>query len=277
MTVGRGDWLRAEEATKDEGPLVSIELKDTDVREALRKLGEQAGVGFVLAPQVRGRLTARLHNLPLQRVLRLLLDQVNATFEVQEGIYLVYPKPPERPKPQEDSTPSAPAAASEGDSLATEVPPPPASSPEPETPLPKPPQRYIAAKIPVNHQQASVVAQLLGGIGVPGLGGMPPQGIILRDGFGNFLGFSGLYANPGRRRSYLDTFNLGRGGLSLAQQYLSGLWGGGAGLGFNFNPRRRGRNQIILTPDGIQGFLGPFGFNLWQGNYYLPQQGLEVP
>jgi hypothetical protein len=71
----------------------SINLDRADVRDALKILFRNVGVSYSVDPAVQGIVTANLTNVPFETALRNLLNQVNGTYRVEGGIYVIVPKP----------------------------------------------------------------------------------------------------------------------------------------------------------------------------------------
>ncbi len=74
---------------------VSLSL-DGDVRGALKSLFGQAGVNYVIGRGVPGRVvTLELKNVPFTDALRLALRSADLTYTVENGVYVVAPRPQE--------------------------------------------------------------------------------------------------------------------------------------------------------------------------------------
>ena len=74
---------------------VSLSL-DGDVRGALKSLFGQAGVNYVIGRGVPGRaVTLELKNVPFTDALRLALLSADLTYTVENGVYVVAPRPQE--------------------------------------------------------------------------------------------------------------------------------------------------------------------------------------
>ncbi|MBI5206032.1 MAG: type IV pilus secretin PilQ [Nitrospirae bacterium] len=50
---------------EDKGPLVSIELRDVDLSDVLRALGQEHGINIIVDEKVTGKVTVSLRNVPL--------------------------------------------------------------------------------------------------------------------------------------------------------------------------------------------------------------------
>ena len=79
----------------------TVNFQSVDIREALRDVFRKANVSYSIAPDVQGRVTAIGTNVPLETAVRLLANQVGATYRIEGGIYQVittaaaamYPQP----------------------------------------------------------------------------------------------------------------------------------------------------------------------------------------
>jgi type II secretory pathway component GspD/PulD (secretin) len=72
-------------------PNVNVTLKFhyEDVRQALKILFRNTNASYSLAPDVTGKVTASLANVPLGKALPFLLKQVECTFHVEGGVVLI--------------------------------------------------------------------------------------------------------------------------------------------------------------------------------------------
>lgn len=50
---------------EDKGPLVSIELRDVDLSDVLRALGQEHGINIIVDEKITGKVTVSLRNIPL--------------------------------------------------------------------------------------------------------------------------------------------------------------------------------------------------------------------
>src|SRR5688572_15229011 len=67
----------------------SLELDAADVREALKILFRSVNVSYSIAPDVQGTITVSLKNVPFETALRNILNQVEATYRVEGGVYQI--------------------------------------------------------------------------------------------------------------------------------------------------------------------------------------------
>ena len=77
----------------------SVQFENADIRDALKVLFRPVGASYSVAPEVQGLVTANLTNVPFETALRNLLNQVNATYRIEGGIYNIIIKPTENPNP----------------------------------------------------------------------------------------------------------------------------------------------------------------------------------
>jgi type II secretory pathway component GspD/PulD (secretin) len=75
-----------------------LNLNNVDVRDAISSLFRNTEVSYSVDGSVQGSVTIRLENQPFESVLRNMLNQVNATYRVQDGLYEIIarkkPTPP---------------------------------------------------------------------------------------------------------------------------------------------------------------------------------------
>ena len=71
----------------------SLELDQADIRDALKLLFRMVGANYSVASDVQGTVTISLQNVPFETALRAVLNQVDATWRVEGGIYNIIKKP----------------------------------------------------------------------------------------------------------------------------------------------------------------------------------------
>jgi type IV pilus assembly protein PilQ len=83
LTCAAASWpiSRAEDADR----LVSLNCKNSDVRDILRGLGEQAGVNLIVDPSVTGALTMTLTGVSFETALGVVCEVARLTY-VKEGL-----------------------------------------------------------------------------------------------------------------------------------------------------------------------------------------------
>lgn len=81
--------------TSDPGNQIvpSIELDSADVRDALKILFNATGISYTVANDVQGVVTVNLTNVTLRNGLRNILNQVDATWREEGGVYNIIRKP----------------------------------------------------------------------------------------------------------------------------------------------------------------------------------------
>jgi type IV pilus assembly protein PilQ len=66
------------------GETISLDLKDADVKDVLRTFAKLARLNIVIDPEVKGSVTVRLHDVPWDQALDVIL-QINGLGYVLEG------------------------------------------------------------------------------------------------------------------------------------------------------------------------------------------------
>lgn len=69
--------------------IVSIRAENEDIREVLRRLFKNVGVSYSIEPEVRGTVTVQLTSVSFEAALGNILKQVDATYGVEAGIYMI--------------------------------------------------------------------------------------------------------------------------------------------------------------------------------------------
>lgn len=65
----------------------SLELDQADVRDALKMLFRVVNLNYTIASEVQGQVTVSLRNIPFETALRNILNQVDATYRREGGVY----------------------------------------------------------------------------------------------------------------------------------------------------------------------------------------------
>ena len=65
-------------------------FKNTDVREAIRRIFKASGKYYSIAPEVHGSVTLDVQYAPYEAVLSLILRQVYASYRVESGVYVIF-------------------------------------------------------------------------------------------------------------------------------------------------------------------------------------------
>jgi len=89
------DASNAGSARKDgkfTGSPISINLKDADVREVLRLIGDTSGFNIVISPLVQGKITVAMDHVPWDQALDVVLTTMKLTAERNESVLRVLPK-----------------------------------------------------------------------------------------------------------------------------------------------------------------------------------------
>ncbi len=94
MTIGGVSSAQAQDSILDK-VISSAEYQQADIREALKTLFRQVDANYSILPEVQGTVTINLKNARFELVLQNLLNQVNATFRYEAGVFVIVPRPPE--------------------------------------------------------------------------------------------------------------------------------------------------------------------------------------
>jgi type IV pilus assembly protein PilQ len=73
----------------DQEGLFSVDLKSAELDEVIRAISLQGNIDIVTSGYVRGKINAHITNMPLEKLLRLILEGTNFTFAKVEEIYVV--------------------------------------------------------------------------------------------------------------------------------------------------------------------------------------------
>jgi type IV pilus assembly protein PilQ len=77
--------------------LLSNVFFDTDIKEIIRNLSAETGINLITDETVQGILSVRYENLPLEKVLKLILSPGGYTFRRMDGYYLIGSADPRSP------------------------------------------------------------------------------------------------------------------------------------------------------------------------------------
>lgn len=67
----------------------SLEVKQGDVRDVIRKLFKTGNVSYTIAPEVQGGVSVSLKNVTFEAALHNVLKQVDATYRVEGGVFSI--------------------------------------------------------------------------------------------------------------------------------------------------------------------------------------------
>lgn len=218
VLLGLG-WLGMGLEGSSEGERVSATFREVPVHEALMTLARQGGLNVVVAPEVKGKVTAFFHNIAPLQAIKALAEQVGAQVEEQEGVYVVKPRPPQEAPPK---VPPSPPASQEG-SLSPRVR---VFHPQYQTPstLARILGGYVVEDVgqPISPNRGPILGSLLqerqgerrvlffpSGGGVYGYRQDVPSLPFLRLRFGERGGQSQLFFRPGSLSGWLGPLGLG--------------------------------------------------------------------
>lgn len=71
---------------------VTFEARSTDIRDALKMLFKPMEASYTVSPEVQGTVTASFKNIPFETALQAMLLQVDASFSLEAGVYVIEPK-----------------------------------------------------------------------------------------------------------------------------------------------------------------------------------------
>lgn len=197
-----------------------LELDQADVRDALRILFRSVGANYTIAPEVQGTITVSLTDVPFETALRAVLQQVNATYRVEGGIYVIIPRPAETRPTGTGQT--APPDLNVGQGVYFEV-----------IPLREADPALIIAILSgvADVGDAPEISSLIGGFGGGGFSGGSGGGFT---GGGGFSGGGGGGFSGGGFGGSGGGFGGGGGGFGGGG---GGFGGGGGGRGGGFGGR----------------------------------------
>jgi len=94
VTLGLALALVAPVANAQVQGIINIDIKNTPVADVLKQLQQQVpGFEYQLDPAVQGNVNVSLRDIDINAALRLIVDSVGATYRVDQGTYVVDPKP----------------------------------------------------------------------------------------------------------------------------------------------------------------------------------------
>ncbi|HEX2999133.1 MAG TPA: secretin and TonB N-terminal domain-containing protein [Armatimonadota bacterium] len=93
--------------------IVSVDLKDADLRQAISIILRDSGINYVFADDVKGTVTAHLDEVPVDQALQAILNINGYEAIAQEGAYLIrkHPEPATAIKPDAAANPKKEEAA----------------------------------------------------------------------------------------------------------------------------------------------------------------------
>jgi len=83
-TLGYEPIVLGEDRNRYRGEPISLDLKDADIKDVLRTFAELTGLNIAIDPDVKGSVTVRLHDVPWDQALDLIL-KINGLGYVLEG------------------------------------------------------------------------------------------------------------------------------------------------------------------------------------------------
>ncbi len=248
----------------DEQRPINIDVRDMQIGDVLRMLGQAAGVNIIVGQGVEGEIQSlTLRNVSVETALRLITEAQGYYWRRDENVYVVSAEP--APGAREGAEPAvSPPESSAGQPPEEEVgggivPPPP---PVPEPGAGSTPPQIITQLIPLSYAGAREVAALFGGTVQPTTSGFMPRA-------SNFLAASGGGASGFPAMGAMSTAPGRPAGLSQFED--AGGLGGPGNIGGGFTGGGVGTTQGGLGTTGRTGTTGGTG-----GTISLPGQ-MEPP
>ncbi len=178
----------------------TLELQDADVREALRALFKNVSISYSIAPDVQGAVTVSLRNQTFEACLRNILNQVDATYRVEGGVYQII-KREAAPVPENNGNGGAQAP---------------------------PPATRIIRRIQIQSADPQLIAILIGSENGNSSYSLPPEITAVSSGGSQGGGFGGGF---GGGQGQGGGFGGGQGGGGGSFGGGGGSFGGGGGGG----------------------------------------------
>lgn len=72
-------------AARDRGPLVSVELRDVEIKEVMRAIGQEHGINIIVDDSITGKVTVSLRQVPLWDALDSILKSKGYTYRIASG------------------------------------------------------------------------------------------------------------------------------------------------------------------------------------------------
>ena len=79
--------------SQDDKIIQSLDLDQADIRDALKIIFKHVGYSYSVDPAVQGTIVIHIEKKPFETVLRNVLNQVEATYRIEGGIYNIVPRP----------------------------------------------------------------------------------------------------------------------------------------------------------------------------------------
>jgi type II secretory pathway component GspD/PulD (secretin) len=186
--------------------IATLDLQDADVRDALRSLFKDVGVGYTIDPDIVGTVTANLKSVKFEAALQFILKQVHATYRVSGGVYQIIQQ-------------EAPATGTQDPGPAT-----------------VPVEEHAHRRIKIRHADPALIFRLLSGRSqsvsgaIPELSALQNARLLGGGQGGGGLGGGGL-GGGGRGGGGFGGGGLGGGGFGSGGGGLGGGGFGGGGFG----------------------------------------------
>lgn len=83
--------MTANSFASDKGPLVSLELRDVELRDVIRAIGQEHGINIIVDEKITGRVTVSLRNIPLWDAIDSILKGKGYAYIKEDNIVRVVP------------------------------------------------------------------------------------------------------------------------------------------------------------------------------------------
>ncbi|MBI4690525.1 MAG: type IV pilus secretin PilQ [Nitrospirae bacterium] len=78
---------------QDKGPLISIELRDVELGDVMRAIGQEHGINIIVDEKITGKVTVSLRNVPLWEAIDSILKDKGYAYIREENILRIIPSP----------------------------------------------------------------------------------------------------------------------------------------------------------------------------------------
>ena len=85
------DAAETKQEAKDSSKTISANFVDADIKQILSMFARQSGVNIIVSPEVKGKITIGLRELPLEEALKSVLMAAGLTYQMVGNTYVVMP------------------------------------------------------------------------------------------------------------------------------------------------------------------------------------------
>lgn len=251
LGIGVRSGAEADDQMSQEHRPISIDVRDMEIGEVLRMVGQAAGVNIIVGQGVSGEIQSlSLHNVSVETALRLITETNGYYWSRDDNVYVVsaQSRAPEPPEAREESVepPVSPREGAEGQPQGDDasIPAPPGSDIGGEPPSAPDTPDIATELIPLSYANAAEVAALFGGSSAATMAQVSGRGVALN---------SQPRGGDGRPFGAMST-NRGTLGTWGMPQFGAGDEGAGDfGGGFDTGGDSRGTSRGTSTGTGTSG------------------------